>query len=58
MGDSYQWNVESGNATQTLNNRIGIVMTLDCSQSMGTAFPLMKSAAAEFVTTLQNAATN
>ncbi len=54
--NSDTWSVEEeeSSISESVSNRIGVVVVLDCSRSMGSAFESMQQAAISFVETLKN----
>lgn len=52
-GEYYYEDVEEASASEEINKRIAVVLVLDCSTSMGEAFDPMKSAAVDFIETLE-----
>ena len=52
-GEYYYEDVEEASTSEEINKRIAVVLVLDCSTSMGKAFDPMKSAAVDFIETLE-----
>lgn len=52
-GEYYYEDVEEASTSEEINKRIAVVLVLDCSTSMGEAFDPMKSAAVDFIETLE-----
>jgi formylglycine-generating enzyme required for sulfatase activity len=53
---TYTVNAEAGKASSSISNKIAVVLVLDCSTSLGSAFTPLKTAANSFVDILKNAA--
>ncbi|MDR1739577.1 MAG: SUMF1/EgtB/PvdO family nonheme iron enzyme [Bacteroidales bacterium] len=49
----YYYDVEDATSEEAVSKRIGVVMVLDCSSSMGDAFEPMKEAAIDFIEILE-----
>ncbi len=58
--NSDTWSVEEeeSSISESVSNRIGVVVVLDCSRSMGSAFESMQQAAISFIETLTSMTTS
>jgi len=51
-GNTYREDTEDGSTEEDISKTIGVVLVIDCSQSLGAAFSSVKSAAKNFIDTL------
>jgi len=49
---TFREDTEDSSAAEDISKTIGVVLVIDCSQSLGTAFSSVKTAANEFINTL------
>jgi len=52
-GSTYRVDTEDGSTETDISKSIGIVLVIDCSESLGTAFSSVQSAAENFINTLE-----